>query len=118
MPRGLATLVRKDLLRQRRDRTGLLVYLAAPLVLTFIMGLSFGGGVFGDSGISAIPVAVVTGDLPAGLADRLVDGLQQTGLFTVTRTDSTTAGDLVRRGDAQAALLLPDDLVRRFFRGE
>ncbi len=43
-------LIRKDLLRQVRDVKGLLIYLAAPLMLTLIMGLAFGGGVFGKSG--------------------------------------------------------------------
>jgi hypothetical protein len=48
MTRGLGALVRKDLLRQIRDPRSVVVYLAAPLLLTFIMGLSFGGGIFGD----------------------------------------------------------------------
>jgi ABC-2 type transport system permease protein len=118
MTRGLRALVWKDLLRQVKDVKGLLIYLAVPLVLTFIMGVSFGGGVFGRSGISAIPLALSGGDLDAGLQDRFAEALRQTELFTVTWTDTTTAKDLVRHGDVRAALLLPDHLVDRFFGGE
>ena len=99
MLQGLGALVRKDLLRQFRDVKGLVIYMAVPLVLTFIMGVSFGGGVFGKSGISAIPLALAGGDLPDGLKERLAQGLQETGLFTVTWEDSTTAADLVSRGE-------------------
>jgi hypothetical protein len=38
----------KDLRRFLNDRRALVVSLALPLVLTFIMGLSFGGGLFGS----------------------------------------------------------------------
>jgi ABC-2 type transport system permease protein len=114
----LFALVRKDLLRQVVDPKGLLIYLAAPLLLTLIMGLAFGGGIFGDRGLSAIPLAVSGGDLAPELKTRIADGLQESGFFTVTWTDSARADRLVQAGDVQAALLLPDRLVGRFFRGE
>ncbi|MEZ4388330.1 MAG: ABC transporter permease [Candidatus Krumholzibacteriia bacterium] len=111
-------LIRKDLLRQVRDTRGLLIYLAAPLLLTVIMGLAFGGGVFGNRGLSAIPVALSGGDLPDNLKTALADALQKSGFFTVTWTDTATAGRLVERGKVQASLVLPDGLVGAFFRGE
>lgn len=111
-------LVRKDLLRQFRDTKGLLIYLLAPLMLTFIMGLAFGGGIFGERGLSAIPVAISGGDLPEELKTRLADGLQESGFFTVTWTDSATAGRLVESGEVQASLILPPELLERFFTGE
>ena len=43
------TVAGKDLRRFQSDRRALIVSLALPLVLTFIMGLSFGGGMFGSS---------------------------------------------------------------------
>ncbi|NTU62997.1 MAG: hypothetical protein HGB05_06240 [Chloroflexi bacterium] len=46
----------RDLRRMAADRRALIVNLALPLVLTAVMGLSFGGGVFGKKGLSAIPV--------------------------------------------------------------
>jgi ABC-2 type transport system permease protein len=116
---GAWALVRKDMLRQVKDVKGLVVYLLAPLLLTMIMGLAFGGGpVFGEPKISAIPLALAGGDLPDGLKERIATGLQESDLFTVTWTDTATAGELVARGDVQAALLLPDEMVERFFTGE
>jgi len=117
MTRGLGALVRKDLRRQLQDVKGLVIYLGVPLVLTFIMGSSFGGGVFGASGIRAVPLAICGGDLPSALADRLAQGLQESGYFQVTWTDTATAATLVRRGEIQAALVLPDDLLGDFFGG-
>ncbi len=60
----LGVLIAKDLRRQWRDRRAFLLQLAVPLLITAVMGVSFGGGIFGDSGISAIPIAIVGGDLP------------------------------------------------------
>jgi len=111
-------LVRKDLLRQFRDTKGLLIYLAAPLMLTLIMGLAFGGGIFGKSGISAIPVALSGGDLPDELKQGMADGLQESGFFTVTWTDTATAGRMVESGEVKASLTLPPQLMSRFFNGE
>jgi ABC-type Na+ efflux pump permease subunit len=118
MLHGLGALVRKDLLRQVRDVKSLVIYLLVPLLLTLVMGISFGGGIFGGQGISAIPLALAGGDLPDGLKDQVVRGLQETELFTVTWTDSASAAVMVREGDVRAALILPDALLRRFFRGE
>ena len=118
MTRGLRALVWKDLKRQFSDRKGVVVYLLVPLLLTFIMGLSFGGGIFGDTGISAIPLAISGGDLPSGLRDQPAQGLQESGFFQVTWTDSTAAADLVRTGDAKAALILSDRFLNRMLTGE
>ncbi|HOX26289.1 MAG TPA: ABC transporter permease [Candidatus Krumholzibacteria bacterium] len=117
MIRGLGALVRKDLLRQLKDAKGFAIYMCVPLLLTFIMGISFGGGVFGESGISAVPLVICGGDLPSVLEDRLAQGLQESGFFQVTWADTAEAARLVSRGDASAALVLPDGLLRDFFSG-
>ena len=106
----------KDLRRMLADRRAFVVNLSLPLLLTFIMGLSFGGGFFGHSaGISAIPIALVGNGLPTMLQDQLAQGLTESGFFTVTWTDSLQADGLVRQGDAAAAVVFPPDLVERFF---
>ncbi len=110
--------VRKDLLRFFRDRRALVVSLVLPLIITFIMGLSFGGGVFGKKGISAIRIVGVTDGIPQMLRDPLTEGLEETGFFSVTWADSNTADEMVRGGEAAAAIVLPDDLVERFFQFE
>ncbi len=114
----VGVLIAKDLRRQWRDRKAFLWQLAVPLLITGIMGVSFGGGVFGDASISAIPVAVVGGDLPAVLQDQLAQSLQKSGFFQVTWADSATADDLVRRGKLQAAIVLPPELLTRLLSGE
>jgi len=114
----VGVLIAKDLRRQWRDRKAFLWQLAVPLVITGIMGVSFGGGVFGDTSISAIPIAIVGGDVPAVLQDQLAQSLQESGFFQVIWTDSTAADDLVRRGKLQAAVVLPPKLLTRLLSGE
>ncbi len=82
------------------------------------MGLSFGGGIFGQKGISAIPVAIVADDVPASLRDRLLEGLRESGYFAPVWADSAEADALVRSGDAAAALVLPPDPLRKFFEAD
>lgn len=114
----IGTMVLKDLRRVVGDRRALVVNLVLPLLLTFIMGLSFGGGIFGDTGISAIEVALVGEGVPAPLRDRVAEALQETDFFAVTWTDSLTADRMVRQGDVAAALVLPPDLAESFFGGD
>jgi ABC-2 type transport system permease protein len=111
-------LIAKDLRRQWRDRKAFLLRLVVPVMITVVMGVSFGGGIFGDSGISAIPIAVVGGGLPVALQDQLASKLRESGFFQVTWTDSATADDLVRRGKLQAAVVLPPKLLKRMLSGE
>ncbi|MFH1844057.1 MAG: ABC transporter permease, partial [bacterium] len=107
-------LIGKDLLRVWRDRRALLINLALPLMLTAAMGLSFGGGLFGKSGISAIPLAIVAEDLPSMFRDGLTTALEQTDLFQISWVDSATADRLVRRGEIQAAVVIPADAIALF----
>ena len=107
-------LAKKDILRLMSDRRALVVNMVLPLVLTFIMGLSFGGGLFGKSGISAIKIVLVAEGVPDFLKDRFSEGLEESGFFSVSWSDSLTADRLVREGKVAAAVVLPDDLVRRF----
>jgi len=104
----IRTLIWLDLRRLARDRVGWLLTLALPLALTAIMGEAFGGG---GSGISAIPLAVAS-DLPAALREGVGRGLERTGLFRITWTDSATAARWVRRGRVCAAVVLPDSAAR------
>ena len=110
------SLARKDLRRVLSDRRALVVNMVLPLVLTFIMGLSFGGGMFGQSsGISAIPLVLVGSDLPEMLKERLAQGLRDSEFFEVTWTDSLTADTMVRSGEAAAAVVLPPGMLKDFF---
>ncbi len=112
-------LAKKDLLRFVSDGRALVVNMVLPLALTFIMGLSFGGGMFGQSsGISAIPLALVGSDLPEILKERLAQGLRDSEFFEVTWTDSLQADAMVRQGNVAGAVVLPPGFVEDFFRME
>ncbi len=115
---AILALVRKDLSRAVADRRALAVNVGMPLVLSFIMGLSFGGGLFGGSGPAAIRVAFVAPDLPAGLRDGLQEGLEDGAFLDVAWADSAEADRRVRNGEAAAAVVLPAGAVRRFVRGD
>ncbi len=109
-------LARKDLRRFVGDRRALVVNISLPFLLTLIMGLSFGGGIFGKSqGISAIALDLVGTDVPEALKDRLATGLRESGFFEVTWSDSLTADARVRSGEATAAVVLPSGLLEDFF---
>ncbi len=111
----LLFLIQKELRRLVSDRKALVVNLSLPLLLTFIMGLSFGGGVMGGGGISAIKLLFVGSDLPATLKDRLSQGLEDSGFFKVEWTDSLMADNMVRKGDVVAAVYFPAGFLNEFF---
>jgi len=112
----LRAVIVKDMRRWWSDRNAVVVALLLPLVLTAILGLSF-GGLGGDAGLSKIPLAVV-GDVPALLRQPLDDALRETGLFEVSWLERDEAERLVRKGEIRAALIIPDDLLTRLVSGE
>ncbi len=113
----LRVLVIKDLRRWWSDRNAVVVTLVLPLLLSAVLGVSFGGFGGGGPQLETIPLAVV-GDVPAPIRDMLDEALAKTELFSTTWTDSTTADRLVRSGDVRAALLIPNDLTARLFSGD
>ncbi len=105
----------KDTLIRFRDRNGLLLMLAAPLVLAVICGAAFGGltgGGTADSPISDIPLAVVNADRGA-LGQQVVDVFFSADLAAtlapVQVTDLAAARAQVERGDVSAAVFIPAD---------
>jgi ABC-2 type transport system permease protein len=115
---SLFFIIQKELQRMVSDRKALVINLSLPLLLTFIMGLSFGGGVMGGSGISAIKLLFVGEDLPEPLQTRLAQGLDESGFFKVDWTDSLTADAMVRSGEVVAAIYFPPDFMGEFFQEE
>ncbi len=107
----------KDTLIRFRDRNGLLLMLAAPLVLAIIAGAAFGGlsgGGGSASPITDIPLAVVNadrGDLGQRMASAL---LAETGelaelLAPVALSDLAAAQAQVERGELRAVVFIPAD---------
>ena len=113
--RKLLALVLKELLIVVRDRTALLLFLAAPLGLTLVLAFA-SGGMAGGSDLSAIPVAVVnqdSGSVGAALVE-LLGSDELGGLIAATpASDSQAARNLVDRDEAAAAILIPPDLSSR-----
>lgn len=111
----LRHLVIKDIRRWWSDRQAVGITLLLPLLLTAVLGLSFGG--FGSVGGSPqVPLALV-GDVPTLLREQIMQGIDKTGYFAPTWTDSAAARLGVTDGHYRAAILLPDDLVADYFSG-
>lgn len=103
----------KDTLIRFRDRNALILMLAAPLILSLIIGSAFGGFISGNdpTPFDAIPVLFINQDEGA-LGDELLSILttneQLAELLAVTETaDLSAARETVQRGDARAAVVIP-----------
>jgi ABC-2 type transport system permease protein len=79
----------KDIRTRFTDRTLLLIMLAAPLAISTIIGLAFGGLGSTSSPISHIPVAVINNDLPS--ANGTSYGGMLAGLLTQGELPSQTS---------------------------
>jgi ABC-2 type transport system permease protein len=107
MLRATLLIAAKDLRQRVRDRSGLVIAFVAPFLLAAIIGLAFGSG---DGFRFSATYAVVDEDR-GPLAARFVDGvLAGPGLaeaVTLRRVGTAEARELVDRGDADAAFLIP-----------
>lgn len=107
------TIAWKDTTIRFRDRNALILMVAAPLVLSAIIGSAFGGFLNSSDPVpfDAIPVLLINqddGEMGQQFADILTsDALGD--LLVVTETaDETAARDQVQRGEARAAIVIPD----------
>jgi ABC-2 type transport system permease protein len=82
----------KDIRTRFTDRTLLLIMLAAPLAISTIIGLAFGGLGRTSSPISHIPVAVINNDAPAD--NGVSFGSMLAGLLTQGELPSETSASL------------------------
>jgi len=101
----------KDLTIAFRDRTGLLLMLAAPVVLTFGMAL-VSGRLSGSSGpaLANIPVVIVnldTGDIGNSLAEAFSSEELAALLDPQTAADAASGRALVDGNKAAAAVIIP-----------
>ncbi|MCL4263228.1 MAG: ABC-2 transporter permease [Anaerolineae bacterium] len=102
----------KDLSITFRDRNALLLMILAPLVLSFIIGASFGNFLLGGSSVpfDQIPVLVVNED-DGEMGEQFVATMQAgelAELLLVTEmTDLDEARAIVQRGEARAAVYIP-----------
>jgi len=116
----LLTIAGKDIKLIARDRGALLVMLAMPFALIFILGSALGGIGQGDS--LDVDVAIVNHDA-GGTGKHFVDGLTSSPevdeLFNIAvRDDADQVRTDVEKGDLTAALIIPEDLTSRIMAGE
>jgi ABC-2 type transport system permease protein len=111
----LLTIAAKDTKIMVRDRAALLVMLAMPLALIFILGSALGS--IGEGGSLNARVAIVNLD-EGSTGQRFVDGLTESKdiakVFTIeVRDDAEAVRTAVERGDLTAALIIPKDLTAK-----
>lgn len=103
----------KDLRVVARDRTGLMMLLAMPLILIAVLGAVFGNAFAQSPKIEPFAVAVVDHDHGA-LADLLwqvMDGPELQDLVTISKLEETEAEDLIRKGKLVGAIVVPADFT-------
>ncbi|MDO8846978.1 MAG: ABC transporter permease [Coriobacteriia bacterium] len=116
----LLDIAAKDIKIMVRDRAALLVMLAMPLGLIFILGSALGSIGEGDS-LDA-PVAIVNKDA-GDTGERFVEGLTSAeeidAVFNISvRDDAEAVRTEVEQGDLTAALIIPEDLSEKVVSGE
>src|SRR5690349_3790117 len=111
--RKFVAIVLKDVHQVITDRAGLIMLIAAPLLITFIIAAAFSGINSSDSPIKGIPVVVVNMDKGAMLGPQQVnfgknvsDALVKVGdlLAVEVLTDEAEARTRVIQGRARAAV--------------
>lgn len=117
---AITALARNDLRIHFADRRGVLINIAAAVFIAGFMGFLFGGsGKTKDVG--KIPVAIVVED-DSDVAKAIADALAADKMIDPRRVDANEARDLVKKGKAQAGLILPkgfgEAATAAFFRGQ
>jgi ABC-2 type transport system permease protein len=109
----------KELAIVARDRTALLLMIAAPIALTLVMTFAFGRVTGG--GISQLGVAVVNND-EGEIGQAFVEMIQSEALSDLVKPtileDASAARKRVDEAEAAAAVILPAGLTERVMSGE
>ena len=118
-PIAILALVRNDLRIHFTDRRGLLINIAAAIFIAGFMGFLFGGsGKTKEMG--RIPVVIVIED-DSDVARAIGAALAADKMLEAKSANAAEARDLVRKGKAQAGLILPrgfgEAAAGAFFRG-
>jgi len=106
----------KDTLIRFRDRNAILLMIAAPLLISLVMGAAFGGEGTDNTPIYEIPVVIVNtdeGDLGENFVE-IITGIEvdtaegKRPLFLTTEmTDLAAAKTLIEQGEARGVVYLP-----------
>ena len=109
--RRVSAVVRKDLKHLIRDPAFLFIIILFPVMLTLIIGVSFGG--VGGSEPTVYPIGVVDLNAAGPLhhwSEDLAANLTRTSILDVRPyADNASAQDALSRGDLKAVLVVPAD---------
>jgi ABC-2 type transport system permease protein len=109
----LWAIVLKEFIQMRRDRVTFGMMVGIPLMQLLLFGFAI------NSDPRHLPTAIRLGD-QGPFARTLVAALRQSEYFSVTREAATEAeaARLLRRGEVQFVINIPEDFSRRLLRGE
>lgn len=118
--RTLLAIAAKDAKVIARDKTAVLIMLAMPLALIFILGSALGGLDSGDTLDAKVAIVNLDeGDTGALFVDGLTGSDEVSALFNMDiRDDAEAVRRDVEQGDLQAALIIPADLTEKIAAGE
>ena len=118
--RALFTVAAKDAKVIARDKSAVLIMLAMPLALIFILGSALGGLDSGDTLDAKVAIVNLDeGDTGALFVDGLAGSEEVSALFQMDiRNDAEAVRADVEQGDLQAALIIPADLTEKIAAGE
>jgi len=109
----LWAIVLKEFIQMRRDRVTFGMMVGIPLIQLMLFGFAI------NSDPRHLPTALRVAD-HGPFARALIAALRQSDYFTITREAATEAeaAQLLRRGEVQFVINIPEDFTRRLLRGE
>ena len=117
--RTLLNIARKDALIVLRDKAAVLVLVAMPLGLIFILGSALGNLETGDFRMKVGIVNEDTGETGTQFVEGFVDNKDLAKVFEMDIYDDAAAVRTdVEEGDINAALVIPADLSRTIAAGQ
>lgn len=115
----LLTIARKDFTVLMRDKAAVLVLIAMPLALIFILGSALGNLESGDFSIKTAIVNLDEGEVGEHFVEGLTESEDLEGLFSITVSDDAgKVRDDVEQGDLVAALVIPADTSAKVSAGQ
>ncbi len=115
----IRSLIHKDLLRMRRNPWPFIINLALPLIITAVIGLTFGKSDSGK-GMGKIQIAIVDEDdnLLGGVLSGLFNQGEAEDYFSVVYLNHSEALELLQRNKLSAVYLIPKGFSEAFLKGE
>lgn len=112
--RKFLNIARKDALVLARDKSAVLVLIAMPLALIFILGSALGNLQSGDFRIKVAIVNDDAGEVGGHFVEGLTEAEDLEGLFEMTiEQDAEKVRREVEKGDLAAALIIPENTTER-----